>query len=184
MTHPIDKHTLGVPLWIVVGLMLAPTSAVAHDVTVSAHAHGTIIEGEARLHDGTPVRNAKVTAFDPAGEKIGETTTDEQGRFSFKARFRCDHRLLVDAGDGHGAECTVPAGPLGDSLPPRGGAPPASLSDHTSLEAIEHQLIHLQEELDRFEQQIRLRDVLGGIGYIVGIAGVAFYFLGIRRKES
>ena len=46
------------------------------------------------------------------------------------------------------------------------------------------ELAALRRELRQYEQRIRLRDVLGGIGYIVGMAGVAFYFLGVRRRQS
>lgn len=41
----------------------------------------------------------------------------------------------------------------------------------------------LRDQLHEYEQRVRLRDILGGIGYIVGIAGLAFYFLGVRCKR-
>ena len=31
---------------------------------------------------------------------------------------------------------------------------------------------------------MRLQDIVGGVGYILGITGMLFYFLGIRRKET
>jgi len=175
-------RTLVLP--ILVGLVLLPTSALAHGVTVIAHAHGDSIHGEADYQGNIPVKNAKVTAFDPAGQEIGQTTTDEQGRFTLKARFRCDHRLLIDTGDGHGTEYTVPAAQLPKNLPTRGDAPAADHDSGDQLEVLHHKIDALQEQLDRHEQKVRLRDVLGGIGYILGLAGAAFYFLGGRRKRS
>ncbi len=159
--------------WSILGLLLAASPAFAHRVHVSAHALGTKIFGEVEFSGDVAVKNAKVIAYGPAGEKIGETTTDEQGKFSLEARFRCDHRLLVDTGDGHGAEYTVVAAQLSTSLPPRSG-----------LDTILSQIIELQRRLDQYERKIRWRDVLGGIGYIMGVAGIAFYFLGVRRKQS
>ena len=42
----------------------------------------------------------------------------------------------------------------------------------------------LAEQLDRLEDTIRLRDVFGGIGYILGITGIMFYFLGRRKADN
>jgi nickel transport protein len=47
--------------------------------------------------------------------------------------------------------------------------------------AVSRQIRPLREQLEAYESKTRLHDTLGGIGYIVGIAGIAFYFMG-RRK--
>jgi nickel transport protein len=41
----------------------------------------------------------------------------------------------------------------------------------------------LHEELRAYEDRTRLRDLLGGVGYILGVAGIAFYLLACRRGE-
>jgi len=41
----------------------------------------------------------------------------------------------------------------------------------------------LERELRAFKEEIRFHDIIGGIGYIVGVMGLAFYFLGIRRRD-
>ena len=46
------------------------------------------------------------------------------------------------------------------------------------------QLAALRRELAEFKEKQRFQDVLGGIGYLLGLAGVAFYFLGVRRSEQ
>ncbi len=153
-------------LVIVVGLVLGPAPILAHGIDIDARVRGTIA-GEVLYHDGTPVHDATVTASDPAGEEIGRTTTDRQGKFSIEARFRCDHHLLVDTGDGHGAERTIAASQLPPGLPPRGEVPVSPATNDQP-----------------YGQRPRLRDVLSGIGYIVGVAGIAFYFLGVRRRRS
>jgi hypothetical protein len=33
------------------------------------------------------------------------------------------------------------------------------------------------------KSRLRVRDVLGGIGWLVGLAGIAYYYLGVRRKR-
>jgi nickel transport protein len=54
---------------------------------------------------------------------------------------------------------------------------------HEEIEALARQIVALRTELNRYNDRIGLRDYLGGIGYILGIMGVVFYFLGVRRKE-
>lgn len=47
--------------------------------------------------------------------------------------------------------------------------------------AVARQVRPLREQLERYEQKVRLHDIFGGIGYIFGITGVAFYVAG-RKK--
>jgi hypothetical protein len=53
-----------------------------------------------------------------------------------------------------------------------------------TLAGIHTEIDNLRRQLADYEQRIRLRDVLGGLGYLAGIAGVAFYFLGSRRSTK
>lgn len=193
--------------------------ALAHKVEVFAYASpdGRAIQGEAYLRGGTPMRQAKVTVFGPAGQTLGEATTDDEGKFTVAVRFRCDHRVVLDAGEGHTAEYTVRADELPDDLPPRDGTspPPETPAETTPgttgsgaspgpdapqratdiaetpdaslearIEALTRQVTELRSQLHRYEETTRFRDVLGGIGYILGLAGLAFYFLGVRRKQK
>ncbi len=102
---------------------------------VFAGVEGKTIHGKAKYHDGTAVKNGEVRAFDPWGQEIGRTKTDEEGTFALEARFHCDYRLLVDAGDGHGGEYTIPAKTLPEDLPSR---TPADFSSptHSHEEAV------------------------------------------------
>lgn len=195
---PSSHRVLAVGLarcWLLAlsGAMLLATPVLGHQIHVVAHARGAMIQGEAYFRGKIPARNVKVTALDPAGRIIGQTRTDEQGKFTLEAKYRCEHRLIVDTGDGHGAECTVAAGQLPDSLPTRSPATHAHLSpnegrrspaDNQQLEVIRAEVAALRDELKQYEQRTRIRDVLGGIGYIFGLSGIVFYFLGVRRKRS
>jgi nickel transport protein len=180
-------------------------TARGHKLNVFAVAEGNVIRGEAFSRDGTPVREAKVAILDPAGDRLGETTTDGEGKFSFEARFRCDHHLVLDAGAGHVAKHIVRAEELPGHLPARGAA--AASPDHAAerpevgatsgspssgsapgsleekLDNLIRQITELRKQINRYEQRKRFHDVLGGIGYIVGLSGLAFYFLGARRKQ-
>jgi nickel transport protein len=194
------------------------TPAAAHNVFVFASARDHRIEGEVYFRGGTPARDAKVTVVGPGGETLGNTTTDEKGEFAFPVRFRCDHKLIADVGEGHRAEFTVSAEELPDDLPAPGGtdtaslkqpdeaeatspdqpaqqaAPPASTGSvqatakveslKADIQALDRQIAQLRKDLNRSQSELRLRDILGGVGYILGVMGLVFYFLGVRRKEK
>ena len=167
---------------ILAALCLLPSLATAHGIHVTATVDGHMIRGAAFYHGDTPVRGATVRALDPLDEEIGRTATDEQGRFQLEATSRCDHRLLVDTGDGHGGEFLVTASQLSEDLPSRDGPPTTAAK--ADLETIRRRLDELSSQLQTYEQTVRWRDVLGGIGFIFGMAGVAFYFLGVLRLQK
>ena len=183
---------------IFLSIFFATSSVFAHSIEVFATVEGKSIQGKASFHDGTPVRNAEVKAFDPTGEEIVRTKTDDQGKFKLEVRFRCDHRLLVDTNDGHGAEYTLLAKNLPADLPPRDPSivSPDTARTHTEsdrershdsalLAEIHADVDALQEQLNEYEHRLRFRDILGGIGFIVGLAGAAYgyYYRGLMRKD-
>ena len=179
-------------------VLLSPSPAWAHKLNVFASAQGKTIEGKAYFRGGAPAQGVAVTAFSPAGEVIGKTRTDEQGRFAIEARFRCDHRILVDTGDGHGGEYLLPGSALPKELPGKEGKQPEDVSSPVSaavllpqrtmsvsadqLDSLRAEIVRLEEQLNAYEDRVRMTDILGGIGYIVGITGAAYYYLGSRRK--
>ena len=48
--------------------------------------------------------------------------------------------------------------------------------------AVAKRIRPLVREIGELKEEVRFHDILGGIGYILGLAGVAFYFLGVRRR--
>lgn len=222
----IGAAVLGLILW-------SGPAAWAHKINLYAEAVGSRIEGRVYFRGGAPAQDAKVEAFAPDGKKLLETKTDSAGRFTFQAPARCDYRLVVDTGDGHGAEFTLPATDLPESVPPldkvqsspglpnppptqpkkhtdspsvapkpegpallkEGPADPAAKADASPPpdtapdqlqqwieEAVHRQIAPLKRQLEAMQEQTRWSDVLGGIGYIVGLTGMGFYLLGMRKR--
>ncbi|MHB1033192.1 MAG: hypothetical protein ACYC35_04120 [Pirellulales bacterium] len=196
------------PALVLVLFTSGPTAA--HQLNVFAVVQGRVVEGEVYFRGRVPAKQAKVEALAPDGKKLAEAVTDDAGKFSFTPKFRCDYRLVAEAGEGHGAEYVLSADELPGDLPPlglaaaRGGttgeAPPTSpaqpaaattsagatdqqLADLVARE-VGRQIAPLRKELNDYEQQIRFRDILGGIGYIFGVMGLVFYFLGSARKKK
>lgn len=173
-------------------IALAPF-AWAHGINLFATVQGTTIDGTLIYADGTPARGATITAFAPDGSSIGEATTDDTGRFTFEARYHCRHRLVGDVGQGHRGLYTIPEDELPDSLPAPGAAvptPSAAAAEAPSANptpgagpipddfdqrleaAVARQLGPLRKQLNHYETTIRVRDVMGGIGYLFGLAGI------------
>jgi len=204
----------------VLGGMACTTPALAHKVVVFASVRGKTIEGEVYFYGGAAATGASVTVVGPNDQVLAETTTDDEGEFTCPVRFRCDHKVIADVGEGHRAEYTVAADELPDDLPPppdagrpadepsgEAGAPtpverheeappeasrgapvaaPDQEQEHlkAEIEAVAKQVAALRRDLDKYHNELRLQDILGGLGYILGVMGLAFYFLGVRRKES
>jgi hypothetical protein len=191
-------------LWLGTGCMSSP--AWAHGLTLFATVERGLIHGEVRFHGGGSAANAKVTVYDADDRMLGETSTDEQGKFTFVPRGRFDHRLVVDAGLGHGTEYTIPSGELPaeslvadpsetissetESAAPGSGERRANRSSSLQGESeiadsedLRRQVVGLRRDLSHWRDELRFQDILGSIGYIVGVTGLLFYFLGIRQRE-
>lgn len=186
---------------LALGALLA-NPAAAHRLSLFAAAIGAEIEGKAYFAGGSAARNIMVHVTDADGTLLGELKTDEAGTFTFTATRRTDHFLAADSGDGHVAKFVIGADELPHSLPgglentaqttpppdrqqvnPPSGSPGAENLDERIEKALARQLHPLREQLAAFEDEIRLRDVIGGIGYIVGFAGLLAWF-GARRKNG
>ena len=149
-------------LALLVVLLLCPAQAWAHKLNVFAHVEGRTIHGAAYFGSGTAAQGVSVVAFDSAGKELGRTTTDSQGLFSLEAHRRCDHRLVVETADGHGAEYTIPAAELPADLPagkvsampakstagPIAATSGATAGDETAakLDALHAEVVRLREQ--------------------------------------
>lgn len=187
------------------GLLAMIEPALAHKVKAFATVEGTVLSGYVYYPGGGKAKNIPVRFFDPHGVSLGETTTNDEGEFRFTATVRVDHHIVADTGDGHRAEFTVLATDLPASLgtpaaaaipaepPPAAPVPanPAAVTTGPTVEAlpalieqaVARQVRPLREQLEAYEAKIRWHDVLGGIGYILGLAGLSYYLLARRPRR-
>jgi nickel transport protein len=155
--------------------------AQAHDLKLFASRIGDRIEGRVYFVGGDP---ALVTVrIEPStGAAPVSVTTGSDGRFSAIVEPADWYRLVANVGDGHATETSV-----GGAAPPpaaggSGGAMPTV--DAGELEAIvARQLEPLREQLAAAEERVRLRDILGGLGYVVGLAGLAAWISSRRAPR-
>jgi nickel transport protein len=189
------------------GLLIAP-KAVAHKLKVFATAEGAQIQGSAYFAGGAAASGARIEVRDTQGRVLATLSPDPQGGFSYTAKAPVDHVLVALGADGHQAEWTVRAAELAGGFPASvtvppveekaaaksDAAPPMPMTqragpiqlDPASLSAIEvliaRQIRPLREELHEAEDRARLHDILGGVGTIFGITGLALWWDSRRRR--
>ncbi len=194
---------------VILALAVYTTPALAHRVLVFAYAEGDTIHTESKFVPDTPVRQGKIEVMDKQTGKVLLTgQTDDQGKFSFKipaaaAAQKLDLEIVVEAAMGHRGEWLLKAdnylpGATPGQPPPRlpgvghhAGAPETKTAtvDPQALEAalnkvLMRQLAPINEKLtDLTIHRTSLPDVLGGIGYILGLFGLWAYFQSTRKKN-
>ena len=194
-------------------LLLVTTPALAHKLKVFATAEGKDIRGSVYFAGGGPAVGCHVEVRDFQGRVLATLSPDREGRFTYQAQAPMDHMLVAVSDDGHQARWTLAATDLTGSFPgtelpaisagqvspadakPIGAAtqPPTAPGqepvqlDPATLAAIEtllaRQIRPLREELDAAQDQARLHDILGGVGTIFGIVGLALWW-GARRRPK
>lgn len=166
-----------------------PQPAQAHKIKVFASHEGEQITGYGYYPGGGKYQHGTVEIFDQTGQPLTSVTTDQEGRFRFLPPQRQEYTFVISTGDGHRAEYTLAADheATAQSAPaaaPAATSAPADAARETMSpvtnqlleELIARQIAPLREQLERAEEKVRLRDILGGIGYILGVFGIISYF--------
>ncbi|MCC6489896.1 MAG: hypothetical protein IT364_20570 [Candidatus Hydrogenedentes bacterium] len=191
---PLNRTPSRSVVTLVFALLLAGVS-YAHGLNLFAAPEGDAVKGSVYFASG-PAKNITVKVLGPDDALLGETVSGEDGAFLWTPPQRCDLRFVAETVDGHRAEFVVGASELSESLPeevpvvakPAPAAAQAPLPTDAAPKEIDlQQLIEsavsrevqpLRSQIDALEHATRLRDVLGGIGYIVGVAGLLAWFKG------
>jgi nickel transport protein len=184
---------------LTVAIMLCTSGeAVAHRLNVFAAHDGTRITGEAYFSGGARAQGISVRAVGAGDKVLAEVRTDAEGNFAFPPLPPDALEIVADAADGHiarfrltaadmggavdnGAVTTVPSSQAtADSVPPAGPVELEPIIDR----AVARRIVPLQRQIAEYEAKIRLHDILGGIGYLAGIAGIAFWWLARREGRG
>ncbi len=177
--------------------------ALAHRVTIFAWVEGDRVFTESKFSGGKRVKQGDVIVYDSEGNQLLKGKTDDKGEFSFGVPKKTSLKIILIAGMGHRGEWTIPvseledvAGPQTKITPSRKTAPKKTenqadvshLSSNeirlTVEEAIDKRLKPVMKILVELrENRPTFRDIFGGIGYILGLLGVAAYF-NYRHKSA
>ncbi len=177
-------------------LILVGTSH-AHRVNVYAYAEAGKIYGEAYFVDGTRAKNSEFKVLrQDTGEVVLQGRTDDSGQFSFPIPGPYGLKIILRASMGHENEYLIEKDEVLEALGMK--AQETQRTETSSkvdsvphdtpsqdLEAVlERHLGPLRKELVRLRQaqeRPHLRDILGGLGYIMGLVGLYLY---MRSRRS
>ena len=189
------------PSLLTVCCLLIASPALAHRVNIFAFVDGNEIQVECGFNRSQKVKQGAIEVRDAAGDLLVTGRTDDQGVFRFpipqQARSGSDLRIIVNAGEGHRNEWLLPAAEVaGSAAPPAGphstatpepsaspgpqSSPPSSM-DKEELErivnaALDAKLSPIRQMLaEQSQRGVEMRDIIGGLGWIVGLAGIAAY---------
>lgn len=171
--------------------------ALAHKATIFAWVEGDTVYTESKFMGGTEVRNAQILVFDGEGAQLLKGTTNGSGEFSFKVPKLADLTVVLNAGMGHRAEWTVPESEIREASGTSEGKPAPETLQQRAVGLNREEIKELIEDsLDRKLRPIMsimaesrsrgpsVTEIVGGIGYIFGLMGLALYFRNrIREKQ-
>ncbi|MBU0943861.1 MAG: hypothetical protein KJ804_07810 [Proteobacteria bacterium] len=186
-------------------LFLFPSQGLAHKIRVFAWVSGDTVTVESGFADNRPLIKGEITVIDnKKGTVLLQGIGDENGIFTFavpdQARAEAsDLLIIVSGGEGHQNQWLIPATeylPQGDgstpetmpSLPPAASPASSAEVDNSKLkqliaEVLEEQLAPIRRSLAKAEEKKpTINDILGGIGYLIGLAGLAAWLKNRRPK--
>ncbi len=176
-------------------LMAAP--AQAHKVSVFAYAENDQLKGEGYFAGGDKAQGCAVEVHDAQGRLVASGKTDAKGEFALPLPAAAPPLTIVlVAGQGHRGDYTLTAAELNASAPDGQAAaastpaPPPSVEsapapagvgaeelERVVNQALDKKLAPLTAQVAKLagERGVSLQDVIGGLGYILGLMGIAAY---------
>jgi len=178
-------------------------SVFAHKVNIFTYVEGDKVYTESYFNDGKKCIDSKIEVFDNQGNILLEGLTDEEGMFSFEIPSEDvidgDLKVVLTASMGHRAEYIIRADELRDVAelieekleePVTVLSPEVSSFDLKEIrslieDALDEKLKPIMGEMREIkksqEDRISPTEIIGGIGYIIGIFGIIAYFLSRKR---
>lgn len=181
-------------------IIMMDVSVFAHKVNIFAYVEGEKIYTESYFNDGKKCIDSKIEVFDNQGNKLLEGLTDKEGEFSFEVPSENGNlKIVLTASMGHRAEYSISADEIRGSVglikeeneePVSIVFPETSSVDLKEIQSIiedtlDEKLKPIMREIIEIkksqEGRISPTEIIGGIGYIIGIFGIAAYFLSRKR---
>jgi nickel transport protein len=182
-------------------LAAVPAAVQAHKVSIFAYVDGDTVYTLSKFSGGKKVKKGRIEVYDSENNKLLDGLTDDQGEFAFKIPKKAALHVVLVAGTGHKNYWDIPLEeisgmadepPAGKAITPtvdkQAGATPPAVMDSGALQAaiekaLDRKLKPVMRLLAESQQKgPSLSEILGGIGYIIGLVGIAAYFKSRREK--
>ncbi len=190
---------------LILMVLLFPSAVMAHRVSVFAYQEGNQIHVEGFFSDGSPTKQATIEVYDMKGKKLFSGTTNEKGTLSFAVPPAGGKlKVVLIASMGHRAETVFELKKTKTEKAVPASAPPQAVNQETpelpavtsgktvgiaekAIRAIVHEEVAkavqpVMRALARQEaEKISFSDVIGGIGWIMGLMGI-WMMMKARKK--
>ena len=197
-----------IPTLLLVAAALAPSHAQAHRLNVFGFVEGTELKVEAFFSDGKAARKAEVTVYGADGELLAEGKTDAKGECAFELPAAAgDLKIVATSGAEHRGEYTlkaehyealasldVPVIVQRDAAEGGGEEPAPEKTNASELDEIRVSLARIDATLRIMQRQVAelrkpragvsLESIMAGIGFIVGLTGIAMYFMARNERKK
>jgi nickel transport protein len=186
-------------------LLLAASSSFAHRVNIYAWLEGDSVQVRCAFSRSSPVKNGRITVYAATdGGELLSGVTDDEGVFRFSVPERAKEsglRIRINAGEGHENEWRMEAREFAarevtaaEAAPPprqddEGPAMETPMSPAVQKAASPQDVRRIVSELmeANFAPLRRdlaalanpepgLKEIVGGLGWLVGLAGLILYF--------
>lgn len=176
----------------------------SHALKVFAYFEGDLVKGSVYFSGGLAAKSANVSLVTLDGEILQQLTTDDSGEFVSDAISIPVLSVVADSSDGHRGQWQLekqtselsnentqhsnikhsnikhsnnkskPS--ISEMSNPSFNGPSEAHLSRIVEQAIAAQVGPLRDELHRFQDRARMSDIVGGIGFIFGIAGFAMWW--------
>ncbi|MFU2113548.1 carboxypeptidase-like regulatory domain-containing protein [[Pasteurella] aerogenes] len=154
-------------------VLFSSQSLWAHSLYLFAQYDGKEISGKAYYSDLSPAAETYVAVYQQDKTNIvTEGQTDKQGEFHFPLQGEGIYRVEIEAMEGHKAVAYAA------NVVPQATNATSSLASNASDE-----LMLVRADIAKLQDKIYFRDILGGIGYIVGFLGLWAWWQSRRQSK-
>lgn len=200
------------PILVHLLLMLTMAPAHAHKVNVFATIEDGNIKLEGYFPDGKKAKGAKVSITDEKGDTIIEGEADQDGKFTAPLLATGKILVSIDVGLGHRSDTTIEVqsgsiltqqqaehqhdatsetpspvvaakAPTASVQQPMIPAPNPEQMQKSIEQAVRSAVIPLERRLLEYERSTGMREIIGGLGYLMGLFGTVMYFQARRQKN-
>ena len=171
-------------------LCLLSSVSLSHKVVTLIDAVGLLIEGQIGFSNGAIAQQGTPVDVFRNGEKVDTVIVDGLGHFRYDAKHVADYTFIADMGSGHVAKMEVSAVELsGPAHKKKGSAAVNRRQGDGQCEAdieqvVARQIRPLRQDILALSERRQLMDLVGGIGFIVGLFGFIAWRQARRREHG